>query len=118
MAKHNFIFVAEGGYFYKMAPQLALPGQTDLFGNPMGDSTHAVTQLHGIFIGKVASKGDFEITLKVTGRTTIIDDVLGHSETKELESYIIINVDAAKYQYPFVIGKKYLISTQNITVLP
>ncbi len=118
MAKHNFVFVAEGGYFYKMAPQLALPGQTDLFGSPVGDSTHAVTQLHGIFVGKVSAKGEFEITLKVTGRTTITDDVLGETETRELESYIVINVDAIKYQYPFIIGRKYLISTQNITALP
>jgi hypothetical protein len=115
MAEH--IFIIDGGYFYKTAPPIAVPVPVDLFGMPLKDSPRMTPQLHGIFVEKVARKGDFEILLKITGHCAIHDDILNQGETFELTSFVRLLVPASLYQYPFRVGNKYLISTTQITAL-
>lgn len=112
MAEHCFI--TEGGYFYKMAPPIALPMQTDLFGQPLGNSNHTVEQLHGYFMNKYKEKGRNHILLKITGRCTIYDDVLAEGEERQLESWLNIQCSDKIFAYPYQIGHRYLISTENI----
>lgn len=115
MADH--IYIIDGGYFYKTAPPIALPIPTNLFGEALQDSPRLAAQLHGIFIEKESKKGQFQILLKITGSLKISDDVLGVHEFRDLESFIRIVVTPQIYQYPFQPGRKYLISTTQITTL-
>lgn len=112
MAEHTYEL--EGGYFWKKSPQLAMPAQTDLWGQPLAGSMRTIEQLHGQFMSKECNKGKFIVLLRITGRATITDDVLGETESRELESYLRITVTATMYQYPFVVGKNYLLSTVSI----
>lgn len=116
MAEH--IFIIDGGYFYKTAPPISTPVPVDLFGEPLGKLSPRMTpQLHGVFVEKIARKGDFEILLKITGHCAIHDDVLNQGETFELTSFVRILVPTSLYQYTFRVGSKYLISTTQITAL-
>lgn len=115
MAEH--LFITEGGYFYKMAPMIALPQQTDLFGQPLGGSPRNIAQLHGFFVGKWEDRTGSFILLKITGRCSICDDVLGAHESHELESMLRISCNRKVYTYPFKEGHRYLVSTDNITEL-
>lgn len=115
MAEH--LFILDGGFFYKMAPALALPNQTDLFGQPLGDSNRTAQQLHGFFLSKYEEKSRCYIMLKITGKVFLYDDVLQEGEQRQLESILRLECSRKLYAYPYKPGAPYLISTENITEL-
>lgn len=120
MAEH--VYVVDGGYFYKTRPLIALPPEqpVDLFGNPVGPvktSPRQIAQLHGIYRAKEKEARGGYILLHVTGRITIVDDVLDEGETRELESHIKIYVPDKIFAFPFQPGRKYLITHDNVKQL-
>ena len=112
MADH--IYVTEGGYFYKMLPHIALPQQTDLFGQPLGNSKRTAAQFHGRFMGKRNVGKDYEVVLRIEGRAIIADDILGTVEETVLQSTVILNVPAAIYHTPMEVGACYIISPVTV----
>lgn len=115
MSEH--IFIVDGGYFWKKLPDIALPMQVDLFGQPLGGSKRTISQHHGIFLGKRIIGTNYEVLLKLEGRSIICDDVLGTQEVHNLNSTLLLQVPQSIYEFQFEAGQKYIITPIKVTKL-
>lgn len=125
MAIHKFIAVTDGGYFYRFYPKIkeyhGVPkdgARLLLFAPPPAHHpTKQFFSLFGKFHAKYASKKDFVIELEHSGEITIQCNYTTSIEKRELSSVLIIQVPETMYSYPFVKGKLYSITTDEITEL-
>lgn len=127
MAKHEFLTVAEGGYFYRFYPKIKQykpsprePVQRELFFAPLPD--HRLTSHHqylsGRFLTKYFDKNHFTVELQQYGHIIFNDHYTGENEKRELTSILVIHVPDFIYNHNYHKDKIYSIPVNDVIELP
>lgn len=127
MAKHKFLSAKEGGYFYRYYPNLKRfidtpdkepPKRLLLFADPPESPLIKINSpyLYGKFLDKYNDKG-LTIELELSGEIIFNDHYTETCEVRQLSSILIIQVSDEVYNYPFIRGKIYKVTTDKVTEL-